>query len=139
MNVVIDTNIIVRILVNPKNAEDEKQRLIAMSLFQKFDKVIIPTHVFCEIAWLLKAHGYDKKRIYSAFQAILESDKFVCKEEEIEAGMLMLEKNGDFADGINEYSGRMMAGHGASVFATFDKQAVQLLTERGIAAMIPGL
>jgi hypothetical protein len=52
--------------------------------------------------------------------------------------MLMLEKGGDFADGVNEYTGRIMA-RGAVVFASFDKDAVQILTERGISAMIPGL
>ncbi|MDR3054902.1 MAG: type II toxin-antitoxin system VapC family toxin [Zoogloeaceae bacterium] len=138
MNVVIDTNIIVRTLVNPKSEGDAEQREIAINLFQKFDKVIIPTHVFCELAWLLKGYNFQKQQIYFAFQAILESDKFVCREEEIEAGMLMLEKDGDFADGVNEYSGRMIA-EGNCLFASFDKQAVQLLNERGIPAMIPGL
>ncbi|GHU26499.1 hypothetical protein AGMMS50256_03860 [Betaproteobacteria bacterium] len=69
---------------------------------------------------------------------LLQTSKIVCKEDEVNAGMQMLERSGDFADGVNEYSGRMMA-HGASVFATFDKDAVKLLTERGIAAMIPRL
>jgi predicted nucleic-acid-binding protein len=138
MNVVVDTNIIARLLVTPTSEADKEQRRIVENLFQRFDKVILPTHVFCELAWLLRGRGHEKSQIYSAFQAILESSKFVCKEEEIEAGMLMLEKGGDFADGVNEYSGRMLA-QGASVFATFDKQAAQLLTERGIAAMIPCL
>lgn len=138
MNVVIDTNIIVRTLVSPKSKGDAEQRQIAFNLFQKFDKVIIPTHVFCELSWLLKGYNFQKPQIYFAFQMILESDKFVCREEEIEAGMLMLEKGGDFADGINEYSGRVLA-HGNCLFASFDKQAVQLLNERGLAAMIPRL
>ncbi|GHU47391.1 DNA-binding protein [Betaproteobacteria bacterium] len=138
MNIVIDTNIIVRTLVKPKTEKDAEQRQIAFNLFQKFDKIIIPTHVFCELAWLLKGFEFKKPQIYGAFQAILESDKFVCREEEIEAGMLMLEKDGDFADGVNEYTGRMIA-HGDSLFVSFDKLAVQLLNERGIPALIPRL
>ncbi|GHT96831.1 DNA-binding protein [Betaproteobacteria bacterium] len=138
MKVVIDTNIIIRMLINPQNEADREQRYIAENLLQRFDEVIIPTHVFCEVTWILDRHKYKPNQVCHVFKAFLESDKFVCKEEEIEAGMLMLEQGGDFADGVNEYTGRVMT-RGLSVFASFDKKAVKLLSERGIPAMIPQL
>jgi predicted nucleic-acid-binding protein len=139
MKVVVDTNILARLLLEPENATDEEQRAIAEKLFRQFNSIIIPTHVFCELSWILNSRNkFTKDEIYGAFQHFLKTAKIVFREDEVNAGMLMLEKGGDFADGINEYSGRMMA-HGESVFATFDKDAVKLLSERGIAAMIPGL
>jgi predicted nucleic-acid-binding protein len=138
VKVVVDTNILARLFIEPETAADDEQRAIAEKLFLQFDEIIIPTHVFCELAWLLNGRGYVKEEIHAVFQHLLQTSKIVCREDEVNAGMEMLGKSGDFADGVNEYSGRMMA-HGASVFSSFDKQAVQRLTERGIAAMIPRL
>jgi predicted nucleic-acid-binding protein len=138
MKVVVDTNILARLFIEPQTSADDEQRAIAERLFLKFDELIIPTHVFCELAWLLNGRGYMKEKIHAVFQHLLQTSKITCREDEVNAGIEMLGRGGDFADGVNEYCGRMMA-HGASVFASFDKQAVQLLTERGIAAMIPQL
>ena len=139
MKVVVDTNILARLFLVPENASDEEQRAIAEKVFQQFSNIIIPTHVFCELSWILKNRNkFTKAEVYAGFQHLLNTSKIICREDEVNAGMLMLEKGGDFADGVNEFSGRMMA-HGDSVFATFDKDAVKLLTERGIAAIIPQL
>ena len=56
----------------------------------------------------------------------------------VSAGLRMLEDGGDFADGVLEYMGRRMADGAPCVFASFDRQAVKLLTKRGVAAAIPG-
>jgi predicted nucleic-acid-binding protein len=139
MKVVVDTNILARLFLEPENASDEEQRAIAEKLFQRFSSIVIPTHVFCELSWILISRNkFAKDEVYDLFQHLIKTAKIICKEDEVNAGMLMLEKGGDFADGINEYSGRILT-HDESVFATFDQQAVQLLTERGIAAMIPRL
>lgn len=139
MKVVVDTNILARLFLEPENASDEKQRAIVEKLFQRFSTIIIPTHVFCELSWILKNRNkFTKAEVCAGFQHLLSTSKIVCREDEVNAGMLMLERGGDFADGINEFSGRKMAND-ACVFATFDEDAVKLFTERGIAAMIPGL
>ncbi|GHU19080.1 hypothetical protein FACS189475_05660 [Betaproteobacteria bacterium] len=99
------------------------------------DEIIIPTHVVCELVWVL-GNGYKVKSdvLYATLSGFLLRDKLVTREDEIEAGMLFLEKGG----GVNAYTGHSMAC-GRAVFVSFDKKAVKLLTERGIAAMIPRL
>ncbi|GHU03387.1 DNA-binding protein [Betaproteobacteria bacterium] len=137
MNVIVDTNIIARVFTGVD--EDVEQKKIVLKLFKQFDEVIIPTHVFCELTWtLISRYKFQREQVLFALKEFLQISKIVCKEDEVEAGLAMLRKGGDFADGVNEYTGRQMS-RGATVFASFDKKAVGLLTERGIPAMIPQL
>ncbi len=46
----------------------------------------------------------------------------------VEAGLSMLESNGDFADGVIAYEGSWLGGE---TFVSFDKQAVALLSAVG--------
>jgi hypothetical protein len=50
----------------------------------------------------------------------------------------MMENGGNFADGVNAHVGQKMARKGTSpVFASFDMQAVRILKEKGIPAVVP--
>ena len=49
----------------------------------------------------------------------------------VDAGLAMLDAGGDFADGVIAYEGRWL---GAETFVSFDKKAVQMLVDRGMAA-----
>ncbi|MGO3123578.1 MAG: hypothetical protein ACTIKR_06105 [Advenella sp.] len=51
----------------------------------------------------------------------------------VEAGLLMLEAGGDFADGVIAYEGNWLGGE---TFVSFDKLAVKLLMEQGEAAQL---
>ena len=135
MNIIIDTNILVRfLLASEKGTEQHK---IVAHFIDKADEIIVPTHVFCEFVWVL-VNGYKVKSeiVYAALSDFLQRDKVITREDEVEAGMLFLEQGGDFADGVIAHKGRGMT-HGRAVFMSFDKKAVRILTERGIAAMIP--
>lgn len=133
MKVVVDTNVMVRLLVK----DHEEQFMAAFKLFEKAEEIIIPTHVFCELEWVLSAaYKFKQEDIADKFRSMMQSHKVVIKEDEVEAGLRMLEKGGDFSDGINAYTGQVMA-RGVSVFVSFDKQAVRLLTEQGISALLP--
>jgi predicted nucleic-acid-binding protein len=137
MKIIVDTNVLVRFLVETEKGTEQNR--IAVGLIEAAEEIIIPTHVFCEVVWVLSA-GYKFKfdKIYAVFVNFLRMEKLVIREDEIEAGMLFLEKGGDFADGVNAYTGRVMS-NGRAVFVSFDKQAVRLLAERGISAMVPQL
>jgi predicted nucleic-acid-binding protein len=137
MKIIVDTNVLVRFLVESEKGTEQNK--ISIGLLEEAEEIIIPTHVFCELVWVLSA-GYKLKldEIYSVFVNFLRTEKLVIREDEIEAGMLFLEKGGDFADGVNAYTGRIMSD-GRAVFVSFDKLAVRLLTERGISAMAPQL
>lgn len=53
----------------------------------------------------------------------------------VEAGLIVLEAGGDFADGVIAYDGRWLGGE---TFVSFDKKAVRLLTAQGQAARLLG-
>jgi predicted nucleic-acid-binding protein len=133
MKIITDTNILIRFLVN----DDEKQFKIVSKLLNDAEAIIIPTHVFCELVWVLSV-GYKLKSeiISEKIKGLLQSHKVVVKEDEAEAGLHMMELGGDFADGVNAYAGQSMA-RGQAVFASFDKQAVRLLADQGLPAIVP--
>ncbi len=51
----------------------------------------------------------------------------------VEAGLAMLEAGGDFADGIISYEGHWLGGE---TFVSFDKLAIDLLTQNGLSARL---
>lgn len=133
MIIIADTNILVRLVTR----DNELQFNAASNLLKKAEGIIIPTPVFCELEWVLSvSYKLKKAKVLEIINGFLTSKKVTAHEEEIEAGLQMMEKGGDFTDGVNAYTGRIMA-KGLAVFASFDKQAVRLLTEQGISAMAP--
>lgn len=136
MIVVVDTNILLRMLVD---VDDPEQVRAAFALMQRADKVIVPIIAFCEAAWVMgKLYKRNRDFISSAIRILTNFDKVAYDTDAVSAGLRMLEDGGDFADGVLEYMGRRMADGASCVFASFDRQAVKLLTKRGVAAAIPG-
>lgn len=124
--VAIDTNVLLRLFVN----DDVAQQKSAVNLLESADSVIIPTTVFLECIWVLRrTYRLETGFILEQLRNFIENvPSLVYQENELEAGFAMMEGNGDFADGINEFYGGMM---GADIFATFDKKAAKLLNNQG--------
>jgi predicted nucleic-acid-binding protein len=135
MNVTLDTNILLRHTVGDNAA----QAAVAENIFQTAAEIVIPTHVFCEYVWTLRA-GYkqDARAIATAIRAIVTTDNVVVDDDEVAAGLQMMDAGGDFADGVNAYAGTRMAS-GKTVFASFDQKAVRLLNGHGVSAVVPEL
>lgn len=137
MKIIADTNIIVRLIVQSNVESDLQQAKLAAHIIDQAERIIIPTHVFCELVWVLSSiYKLDAIQITRAIQSVLNLNHLIVKEDEIEAGLHMLTQGGDFADGVNAYTGQSIA-NGKAVFVSFDKQAVRLFTERGISALVP--
>jgi len=133
MKIITDTNLLVRFLVR----DDEAQFNAVCRLFEKCEEIIIPTHVLCELFWVLSAaYKLRNHEILEKVERLIKSKKVNIQEDEVEAGLHMARGGGDFSDGVNAYSGRMMAS-GRVVFASFDRQAIRLLTEQGVATLLP--
>lgn len=134
MIVVADTNVIVRTIANIDNKE---QTAAAFLLLAQAEKVIVPTIVFCEVAWVLR-QSYKRSNgfIAQALRFILSMEKLVTDSTAVRAGLRMLDAGGDFADGVIQHTGSQQAG-APSVFASFDRKAVRLLEEQGFAALVP--
>ncbi|MDR1163792.1 MAG: type II toxin-antitoxin system VapC family toxin [Candidatus Accumulibacter sp.] len=133
MSIVIDTNILLRYTVG----DDPAQAAIAERIMESSSEIVIPTQVFCEYVWTLRArYKQPKEAIAEAIRAIVATDRIVVNDDEVQAGLQMMEDGGDFADGVTAYAGSRMAS-GPAVFASFDKQAVKLLVRRGLSALVP--
>jgi len=133
MNVVIDTNILVRIFVR----DDEKQVDAAKKILREASTITIPTSVLCECVWVLSSYyKYKNAEIAHAIRTFMKAARVIVMDNEVEAGLRMLDAGGDFADGVHAYTGLSMAPRQAA-FVSFDKQAVRLLSGQGLSALTP--
>ena len=61
---------------------------------------------------------------------MLSDPKVVCDRDAVDAGLAMLDRGDDFADGVIAFEGRRLGG---TIFATFDRKAASLIAAQGYA------
>jgi len=133
MKIIADTNILARLFIG----DDVNQLAAVHKLLKECEEIIIPTHVFCELCWVLsRLYKVKQDVIMERIGLLTKGAKVNFIEEEVEAGLSMMREGGDFADGVNAYTGRQMSS-GNIIFASFDKKAVRLLVAQGVPALIP--
>ena len=130
---VADTNVIVRLFSKVDNTQ---QVIAARNLIRNATKLIVPTVVFCELVWVLRSEK-EAGEIANDIRTLLLLENIVVADDEVLAGLRMMDAGGDFSDGVIQYTGAKLAGGGASTFASFDRGAVKKLSACGIAATIP--
>ena len=78
----IDTNILVRILVD--DAKAIKQCKTARDFVSKLDKLFICTTVLVETVWVLqRAYGVEKKQILEILQQLLLQNSLIFEDEQL--------------------------------------------------------
>ncbi len=132
MKIIVDTNILVRVLV-----EDEpKQSSVAQQLLLNADLVAIPAIALCELCWVLaRSYKIARTDIIAAIQGLISSENVVIDASAVEAGLAVMNAGGDFADGIIADHGQWLGG---DVFASFDERAIKVLEKAGRAVYLPG-
>jgi predicted nucleic-acid-binding protein len=135
MKAVIDPHVLKRFLVQSPN--DTQQNELAAQVFIDAEEIIIPTHVLCELVWVVRSlYALCNEKIAALIEHLLCGDeKLNLREDEVEAGLRMLLSGGDFADGVNAYAWRLMT-HGESIFVCLIKKAVKLLLAQGLNARL---
>ena len=130
MRIVVDTNVLLRDALH----DDPIQARTAAKVLESPELVAIPVAVLCEFVWVLR-QGYDKStvEVRDAIRRLIHSATVVTNQPAVEAGLALLEKGGDFADGVIAYEGYWL---GAEEFVSFDKQAVSLLQSQGKRARL---
>jgi predicted nucleic-acid-binding protein len=130
LKIVADTNVLLRDALH----DDPRQSPIAGKVLQSAELVAIPVAVLCEFVWVLR-QGYKKPAVEVALsiRALIESENVVTNALAVEAGLELLEKGGDFADGAIAYEGEWL---GAEEFVSFDKLAVSLRRAQGKRARL---
>ena len=131
MKIVADTNILLRAIL-----EDEPQQAAeAQRLLDRAELVAIPVPVFCEMVWVMRRlYKRSTDEIAHAIAALLQVEAVVTDRPAIEAGLDVLRRGGDFADGVIARHGMALGG---TVLATFDKAAIRSLNDARLRAAEP--
>lgn len=124
MSVIIDTNVLVRAIVRDHAEEAER----ATALLAAND-VVIPTQTFCELIWVLaRVYKLSRSELMDVVSAWSDTEGVVVDTAAVSAGLAVMKRGGDFADGVVAFEGRRIGG---SVFATFDRRAARILADEG--------
>jgi predicted nucleic-acid-binding protein len=127
-----DTNLFVRLFVD----DDVAQRRLAERALEDAELVAVTTPVLCELAWALtRSYRLRRADVATAIRSLIDVANVVVDRPAVEAGLAILDRGGDFADGVIAHQGYELGG---DVFVSFDKKAVELVKEVGEAALLLG-
>ena len=125
MKVSPDTNVLVRAVV----CDDEKQGRQAAKLLKEAETIAIALPCLCEFVRVLRrVYKFDQKDIAAALTALINASNVVVNRPAVDAGLAIHHSGGDFADGLIAYEGSWLGGE---TFVSFDKKAVNLITQTG--------
>ena len=128
MRITADTNVLVRAVV----ADDPAQSQAASAALRAAEQIAVAVPALCEFVWVLRrVYAFPVAEISAAIRALMEAGNVSLDRAAVEAGLLQLEAGGDFADAVIAHQGQWLGG---DTFLSFDRQAVALLQQRGIAA-----
>ena len=97
MRIAVDTNVLVRYLT----WDDEGQAIEAARAIEAADAIVVPTIVLCELVWVLKrAYRYGGPEIIDILRRLAAMRAVELERPAAEAGIAMLARGGDFADGV---------------------------------------
>jgi predicted nucleic-acid-binding protein len=125
VKITADTNILVRAAL----MDHATQSALAAQALIEAETVAVTLPSLCEFVWVL-TRGYRRSaaEVATAVRRLLESASVVVDRPAVAAGLAILEKGGDFADGVIAFEGRQTGGR---VFTSFDQQAVALIDATG--------
>ena len=125
MKLAVDTNVLVRAVVQ----DDLAQARVAAKILTEAELIAIALPCLCEFVWvLLRVYSLQPADAAKAVRALVAATNVEVNRPAVEAGLLVLEAGGDFADGVIAYEGKWLGGE---TFVSFDKKAVALLTTQG--------
>ncbi len=130
MNIIVDTNVLVRAVAR----DDPHQADVAGKLLREATKIIIPTPVLCEFVWVLrKLYLFPPADIAAALRALYATANVEMNRPAVDAGLTVLNAGGDFADGVIAQEGAWLGGN---IFASFDRKAVAILAKHGHSTLL---
>jgi len=130
VRITADTNILIRALTG----DDETQSPIAEAWLTDAELVAITLPSLCELVWVLGSrYGHRPAAIIEGIRRLINASNVAVDRPAVEAGLAMLARGGDFADGVIAHEGAWLGG---DVFLSFDKAAVSRLQSEGVAATL---
>jgi len=130
VKIAVDTNVLLRDALQ----DDPRQSPIASKTLQRAELVVVPTPALCEFVWVMRRlYKRSSAEIALSIRLLMSGDNVEMDHPAVEAGLELLDKGVDFADGAIAYEGYWL---GAEDFVSFDKQAVSLLQSQGKRARL---
>jgi predicted nucleic-acid-binding protein len=127
-----DTNLFVRLFVD----DDVMQRRLAEQALEDAELVAVTMPALCELAWVLtRSYRVRRADVATAIRSLVDVANVVVDRPAVEAGLAILDRGGDFADGVIAHQGYDLGGN---VFVSFDKKAVSQVEDVGEAALLLG-
>jgi predicted nucleic-acid-binding protein len=117
----IDTNVLVRYLVQDDPAQSRKVNRLIADAVERGEACSISAIVLCELVWVLReAYGFDKPTVVATLGQVLDTAQLVV--EQADAARRALEDyrhgRGDFADYLIGWRNRQL---GCADTVTFDR------------------
>jgi predicted nucleic-acid-binding protein len=111
--IAIDTNVIVRFLVN----DDHEQARRARALIEAED-LFVPTSVLLEAEWVLRStYSLPRRPLFQALRAFLALPRIIAQDRQSAVAALGWAEGGmDFADALH-----LAGAAGCDAFASFDR------------------
>lgn len=119
----VDTNILVRILVDDESDRGQVEK--ARQAVQKYGRIYVSHIVVAETIWVLKSlYSFQKDQIVKVLEHMLSNRAFVLENETVyrDALVLFSESNVDFSDTLILIDSR----HKGYPLLTFDKKLLRL-------------
>jgi len=125
LRLTLDTNVLLRVALQ----DDVDQARAALETIMRADELFVPLPVLCEFVWVARS-AYRKTRVQIAasIRLLVDDHALIVDRAAVNAGLAVLDAGGDFADGAIAARGKAMGG---TIFASFDREAVRLLTQSG--------
>jgi predicted nucleic-acid-binding protein len=131
VRIAVDTNVLVRYLT----WDDERQAIEAANAIEGADTVVVPMIVLCELIWVLKrAYRYAGPEIIEILRRLVAIRVVEIERPAAEAGIAMLARGGDFADGVVRHEADRAK---CDRLVTFDQSFARLLDPAKVA--LPGI
>jgi len=109
------------------------QSKAAQLTLRKAGMVALTIPTLCELVWVLQRYKTRASDIAETIRGLLNSANIAVNRPAAEAGLAMLDADGDFADGVIAQEGSWF---GADTFVSFDRKAAKLVEARGESARL---
>ena len=125
MKITADTNVLLRAAV----LDDPTQSPLAVAALIEAELVAVTLPALCEFVWvMMRGYRRSAEEVAAALRKLAASASVAVDRPAVEAGLTLLERGGDFADGVIAFEGRRAGG---GVFTSFDRNAVALVAATG--------
>ena len=121
MSYLIDTNVLLRLLLNDDAPQARKAQALLDQAASRSDKVLLPDIVLCELEWVLDSvYQVPRPAIIETLRRLLDAEEFAFLDRAAVAGALEGYERGsaDFSDYL---IGTSAARAGAATTYTFDR------------------